>query len=71
MCNWLFSLRDALMEEHNRLTREIHDTLAQTFNGISLQLSNAQYYAKQDVAIAWDIVEQVKILAQMTILGKP
>ena len=53
----------ALLEEHNRLAREIHDTLAQTFNSISLQLNNAQYYATEDSAIAWDIVEQVKNLA--------
>jgi two-component system, NarL family, sensor kinase len=54
----------ALMEEHNRLAREIHDTLAQTFTAISLQLNNAQYYATQDAAIAWEIVEQVKTLAR-------
>lgn len=54
----------AIVEEHNRLAREIHDTLAQTFTGISLQLNNAQYYATQDAAIAWEIVEQVKILAR-------
>ncbi|MEH2182259.1 AAA family ATPase [Nostoc sp.] len=54
----------AIMEEHNRLAREIHDTLAQTFTGISLQLNNAQYYATQDAEIAWDIIEQVKILAK-------
>ena len=53
----------ALLEEHNRLAREIHDTLAQTFNSISLQLNNAQYYATEDSAIAWEIVEQVKNLA--------
>ena len=53
----------ALLEEHNRLAREIHDTLAQTFNSISLQLNNAQYYASEDSAIAWEIVEQVKNLA--------
>ena len=54
----------ALLEEHNRLAREIHDTLAQTFNSISLQLNNAQYYATEDLAIAWEIVEQVKNLAR-------
>ena len=54
----------AIMEEHNRIAREIHDTLAQTFTGISLQLNNAQYYATQDAAIAWEIVEQVKTLAR-------
>ena len=53
----------ALLEEHNRLAREIHDTLAQTFNSISLQLNNAQYYANEDSAIAWEIVKQVKNLA--------
>ena len=54
----------AIVEEHNRLAREIHDTLAQTFTGILLQLNNAQYFAPQDSARAWDIIEQVKILAR-------
>jgi PAS domain S-box-containing protein len=54
----------ALVEEHNRLAREIHDTLAQTFTAISLQLNNAQYYANQDPALAWELVEQVKTLAR-------
>lgn len=54
----------AIFEEQNRLAREIHDTLAQTFTGISLQLNNAQYYATQDAAIAWEIVDRVKTLAR-------
>ncbi|MBW4474279.1 MAG: PAS domain S-box protein [Stenomitos rutilans HA7619-LM2] len=54
----------AIVEEQNRLAREIHDTLAQTFTGITLQLNNAQYYATQEAAIAWDIIEQVKTLAR-------
>ncbi|MEH2411140.1 PAS domain S-box protein [Nostoc sp.] len=54
----------AIVEEQNRLAREIHDTLAQTFTGITLQLNNAQYYANLDAAIAWDIIEQVKTLAR-------
>ncbi|WP_319418695.1 sensor histidine kinase [Pleurocapsa sp. FMAR1] len=53
----------AVVEEHNRIAREIHDTLAQTLNSISLQLNNAQYYSTHDPAIAWDIIEQVKNLA--------
>lgn len=32
----------ALLDERNRLAREIHDTLAQTFTGISLQLEAAK-----------------------------
>ena len=54
----------AIVEEQNRLAREIHDTLAQAFTGITLQLNNAQYYATQDAAIAWDIIGQVKTLAR-------
>ena len=58
----------AIVEDRNYLAREIHDTLAQTFNGISLQLDNAQYYATQntaaDSAIAWNIIKQVKNLAR-------
>ncbi len=53
----------AVVEEHNRMAREIHDTLAQTLNSISLQLNNAEYYATQDSAISQDIIKQVKTLA--------
>ncbi|WP_319420551.1 GAF domain-containing sensor histidine kinase [Pleurocapsa sp. FMAR1] len=53
----------AVVEEHNRMAREIHDTLAQTLNSISLQLNNAQYYSTHDPAIAWDIIEQAKNIA--------
>ena len=39
----------SIIDERNRMAREIHDTLAQTtFTSISLQLNNAQYYATHD-----------------------
>jgi len=37
--------QSALLQERTRLAREIHDTLAQAFGGISMQLQAAAYFA--------------------------
>jgi two-component system, NarL family, sensor kinase len=58
----------AIFEEHNRMAREVHDTLAQTLNSISLQLNNAEYYTTQDPAISRDIIKQVKDLAHFGLI---
>lgn len=42
----------ALLDERNRLAREIHDTLAQSFTGISLQLEAARGLFKNSAALA-------------------
>lgn len=55
----------AIVEERNRMAREIHDTLAQTFTSISIQLNNAQHLAEQHPEVARDIIEQVKTLAHV------
>lgn len=42
----------ALLDERNRLAREIHDTLAQSFTGISLQLEAARGIFKKTTALS-------------------
>jgi PAS domain S-box-containing protein len=54
----------AVLDERNRIAREIHDTLAQAFTGISVQLSVAQRIAPQDPDQAWNIIDRVTKLAQ-------
>ena len=54
----------AILEERNRLAREIHDTLAQTFTGIPLQVGVAQRIVNQEPAEAWSLMERVGELAR-------
>lgn len=54
----------AIFEERTRLAREIHDTLAQAFTGILIQLRVAQRIAGDDPFEAWSIVEGCADLAQ-------
>jgi PAS domain S-box-containing protein len=54
----------AILDERNHIAREIHDTLAQAFTGISVQLSVAQRIAPQDPHQAWSIIDRVTKLAQ-------
>lgn len=54
----------AILEERNRLAREIHDTLAQTFTGISLQVGVAQRIVNQEPAEAWSLMGRVGELAR-------
>ncbi|MBE9064605.1 GAF domain-containing sensor histidine kinase [cf. Phormidesmis sp. LEGE 11477] len=62
----------ALIRERTRIAQEIHDTLAQTFTGISVQLKLAQYLVKQtqisdndcDLTQFTSILERVGSLAQ-------
>ncbi len=56
--------QEAVQEERNRLAREIHDTLAQTFTGILIQLGVAQRIAKQQPDDAWHLVDRVAGLAR-------
>lgn len=53
----------AVLEERNRLAREIHDTLAQSFTGILLQLSVAKRIADQQPEEAWKLIERVSEIA--------
>ena len=53
----------AIFEERNRLAGEIHDTLAQAFTGISLQLGVAKSIAPQDPTETRRILERALQLA--------
>ena len=53
----------AIFEERNRLAGEIHDTLAQAFTGISLQLGVANSIAHQDPAETQRILDRALQLA--------
>lgn len=55
--------KGAVLEERNRIAREIHDTLAQAFTGILLQLRVAQRIAEHQPEEAWNLIEHVSELA--------
>lgn len=52
------------LEERNRLAREIHDTLAQGFTGIVLQLEAAEQAMAVDVEGAMEHVARARVLAR-------
>ncbi len=54
----------ALFEERNRLAGEIHDTLAQTFTGISVQLELLNYLISQNTPEVSAILDRIATLAQ-------
>ena len=54
----------ALLEERNRLAGEIHDTLAQAFTGISMQLSVAKWLLQQDPNAVDHILDRINDIAQ-------
>ena len=58
------SKQSAIFEERNRLAGEIHDTLAQTFTGISVQLELAQYLSQNNPAEVASILDRIGSLAQ-------
>jgi signal transduction histidine kinase len=55
----------AVLAERNRIAREIHDTLAQAFTGILLQLRVGQRILDQRPDEAWSLVERAIDLAQL------
>ncbi|HZS54786.1 MAG TPA: two-component regulator propeller domain-containing protein [Bryobacteraceae bacterium] len=55
---------DVVMAERNRIAREIHDTLAQGFVGISLKLELARRLMSTSVESAGEILEQAQTLAK-------
>ncbi len=57
----------AVMEERNRMAREIHDTLAQGFSGIIMQLEAAEQALGEDVAAAERHINQAKSLARKSL----
>ena len=54
----------AVLEERNRIAREIHDTLSQAFTGILIQLRVAQRIAEQRPEEAWSLVQRAGEMAQ-------
>jgi len=54
----------AIFEERNRLAGEIHDTLAQAFTGISVQLELAKFLSEQNPAEVIPILDHIGELAQ-------
>lgn len=54
----------AVLEERNRLAREIHDTLAQGFTGIVIQLEVAEDSLTDDVAEAREHLARARALAR-------
>lgn len=55
---------NALTDERNRLAREIHDTLAQAFTGISLQLEAAKNILSQQPETAKSYLDQARDLTR-------
>ncbi|GAI90722.1 unnamed protein product, partial [marine sediment metagenome] len=54
----------AVLEERNRMAREIHDTLAQGFTGIVLQLEAAEQALDEDTFKAQKHLDQARRLAR-------
>jgi len=57
----------AVLEERNRMAREIHDTLAQGFTGIVLQLEAAEQALGEDVALAQEHLDHARNLARQSL----
>jgi len=57
----------AVMEERNRMAREIHDTLAQGFSGIILQLEAAEQAMSGDVSATERHLNQARSLARKSL----
>jgi signal transduction histidine kinase len=57
----------AVMEERNRMAREIHDTLAQGFSGIILQLEAAEQASGEDISAVGRHLNQARSLARKSL----
>lgn len=57
----------AVMEERNRMAREIHDTLAQGFSGIILQLEAAEQALGEDISATERHLNQARNLARKSL----
>ena len=55
---------NAILEERNRIAREIHDTLAQGFTGIILQLDMAKYSLPHDPDAVVDAINRAVVMAK-------
>jgi len=54
----------ALLDERNRIARDIHDSLAQNFTGILMQLQAANRFSGKNPEIAKSCVDRAEILAR-------
>lgn len=59
--------KSLLLEEKNRLAREIHDNLAQSLSGIKLQLQAALMKLKIDPKSSYEHIEKALILSQKSL----
>ena len=59
--------RDAVVEERTRLAREVHDTLAQGFTGIVVQINAAEQIAGEKNAEVWSHLERARALARQSL----
>jgi signal transduction histidine kinase len=57
------AVQTAILEERSRIAREIHDTLAQAFTGILLQLGSAERLGSQDPARTQEHLRAIRELA--------
>ncbi len=56
--------RTALLEERTRLARDLHDTMAQSFTGIYMQLQAASRYSESNPSLARACIERAQTLAR-------
>jgi len=54
----------SLLEERNRIARDLHDTMAQSFTGIYMQLQAASRYAQTNPLLARACIERAQTLAR-------
>jgi signal transduction histidine kinase len=59
--------REAVVEERTRLAREIHDTLAQGFTGIVVQINAAEQIAAEKNREVWSHLERARALARQSL----
>ncbi len=58
---------EAVVEERTRLAREVHDTLAQGFTGIVVQINAAEQIAAEKNADVWGHLEKARALARQSL----
>lgn len=56
--------RTAVLDERNRMAREIHDTLAQAFTGILMQLGSAERLLERDPVLGQAHLQSIRDLAR-------
>jgi signal transduction histidine kinase len=56
--------RTAMLEERTRLARDLHDTMAQSFTGIYMQLQAASRYSDSNELLANECIERAQTLAR-------